>query len=510
MTFPLFVSTAIPYVNAAPHLGFAWELVLADAIARKARQDGRDVFFLTGTDDNAISNVRAAEAAGQPVADLVAENSSTYGSLKDVLDVSWDDFIRTSKDPRHLEGAPWFFERARDNGDIYKKFYRGRYCVGCEAFVRSTDLVDGRCPDHRTEPEVVEEENYFFRLSKYGPYLREIIEEGRLRIEPAFRANEILAWLDDGLEDISISRSVERTSGWGIGVPGDPRQTLYVWFDALTNYVNALGGGGSEKFERFWASGEVVHVIGKNIVRQHALFWPAILKSAGLRLPDVLVIHGFITNQGRKLSKSTGNVIDPTEIAADFGADVLRYFLLSGTYDGDISYSDEVLIRARDGLANGLGNLLSRTVALIERHCGSTVPAPGDAGPAEHELRRRAEEAIEEAAKADLRPSRALAAIDDLVSQANRYIVEVAPWDQQVAEPGYPLETALFHLAETLRIAGWGLEPYLPTTSKRIASQLGADLEAAGWGLSVVGSQVRKSRHLFPKDVEPRRDTAAI
>ena len=496
---PLFISTAIPYVNSAPHLGFALELVIADAVARRARQSGREVYFVTGTDDNAISNVRAASEAGRPIAEFVDENAAVFESLRGLLGITWDGFIRTSKDARHLRGAAWFFERCLENGDIYTKSYSGLYCVGCELFLSERELVEGRCPDHLAEPEIVEEENHFFRLSRYTEELAERIGSGRLEIFPEFRGREIKQLLEDGLEDISISRSSQRSSGWGIAVPGDPSQTLYVWFDALTNYVNALGGPGAEDFDRFWDRGEVVHVIGKNIVRQHALFWPAILLSAGVRLPDRLVVHGFITRKGRKLSKSTGNTIDPFAVVESVGAGVLRYFLLKASPGADIRFSADELFRTRDLLADGLGNLLSRVLRLIEDRCNGLIPAPGEEGAEEEALRYEARAALDTLAGTTFDPSAALGAVDGLVGKANPYIVTVAPWTSEAGQAGRPLETQLFVLAETLRIIAWGLQPYLPHTSAAILDQLGAQAGEGSWGDGVIGCKVSRGDHLFPK-----------
>src|SRR3990172_6810474 len=306
-----YVTTAIPYVNAAPHIGFAFEIVQADAIARYHRSIGDDTFFLTGTDENALKNVQSAEKSGIPVQKFVDQNSQRFEDLKGALNLSFDDFIRTTEE-RHVKGAQIFWEACNPD-DIYKKTYKGLYCVGCEEFKTPKELVEGKCPEHGTVPEEVEEENYFFKLSRYQKQLEKLIEKDELKIIPETRKNEVLSFVRSGLEDFSISRTQERAHGWGIPVPGDPSQTLFVWFDALTNYITALGyGGDGKKFKKYWKENpQRVHVIGKGILRFHAVYWPAMLLSARIPLPSEIFVHGYLTVEGQKISKSLGNVVDP-------------------------------------------------------------------------------------------------------------------------------------------------------------------------------------------------------
>src|SRR3972149_298201 len=334
-----YVTTAIPYVNAAPHIGFALEIVQADAIARYHRLIGDDTFFLTGTDENGLKNVQSAEKSGIPVQKFVGQNSQRFEDLRGALNLSFDDFIRTTEE-RHILGAQKLWQ-ACDPGDIYKNKYRGLYCVGCEQFYTEKELVDGKCPEHGTVPETVEEENYFFKLSKYQNRLEKLIESNELGIVPESRRNEILSFIKGGLEDFSISRSKARAKGWGIPVPGDKNQVIYVWFDALSNYINALGyADDGEKFKKYWLENEKrTHVIGKGIIRFHAVYWPAMLLSAGIPLPTEIFVHGYLTVDGQKISKSLDNAtasggapqaagaIDTLALADKNGTDHVPYFL---------------------------------------------------------------------------------------------------------------------------------------------------------------------------------------
>ena len=313
---PIYLTTAIPFVNAPPHLGHALELVQADAIARHARARGRAVRFLTGTDEHAPKVAQAAAAAGEDVAAFVARNAELFAALAGTLEVSYDDFIRTSADPRHLPVVEAVWRACAAAGDLYRAPYAGWYCNGCEQF------VEAACTEHDAPPEWVEEENWYFRLSRYAERIRGLITSDELRIVPAARRNEVLAFLESDVRDISVSRSRARAREWGIPVPGDPDQIIYVWFDALINYLSAAPAG-------WWSENLTIrHVIGKGIVRFHAVIWPAILLSAGLPLPDELFVHDYVTANGRKIGKSLGNAVDPLDLVARFGVDALRWWLL--------------------------------------------------------------------------------------------------------------------------------------------------------------------------------------
>lgn len=369
MSKPFFITTAIDYVNAAPHVGHAVEKVLVDVIARYHRLNGDETYFLTGSDENSLKNVQAAEKAGRPVTEFVAENAEAFKNLAGSLDLSFDQFIRTTE-PRHFEGAQKMWNAFKKE-DLYRKKYSGLYCVGCEEFKMEKDLIEGLCPDHKVAPEVVEEENWFFKLSNYGDRLLALIESGELAIYPDYRKNEVVSFIKMGLEDFSISRSVARAKGWGVPVPGDETQIMYVWVDALSNYITALDyATDGELYQKYWAAdSERVHVIGKGILRFHAIYWPAMLLSANLPLPTTVYAHEYLTINGQKMSKSLGNVIYPDELVEKYGIDGTRYLLLTAlpySKDGDLSW-EKMTEKYNADLANGLGNLVSRVLKLSEK-----------------------------------------------------------------------------------------------------------------------------------------------
>lgn len=513
-----YITTAIPYVNALPHIGFALEIVQTDAFARYHRLLGEDTHFLTGTDENSLKNVLAAEREGIPVRALIDRYASVYVELTRVLDISNDDFIRTAADPRHGVGARAFWEALDRNDDIYKQTYVGLYCVGCEQFYTEDELVDGRCPEHGTVPEWVEEENYFFRLSRYADQLAELIDSGKLRVIPETRRNEVRSFIAQGLQDFSISRSRGRARQWGIEVPGDPDQVMYVWFDALQNYITALGyGTDAALYQRYWVENpERVHVIGKGITRFHAVYWPAMLLSAGQPVPTTIFVHGYLTVGGAKISKSLGNVIDPLALAGTYGADPLRYWLLRGvppTEDTDFTI-EKFERRYNADLANDLGNLLQRTVSMLHRYRKGQIPEPGAAEAVDQELEATASEVagrIHRAMGDDYDPQSALTAIWDLVVRANRYVEQTSPWVlAKTARSGdttatQRLDTVLYHLAESLRLTAQALRPFLPSTAERMAEQLGVSLAteswtaALGWGRLSPGTQAAEAHPIFPK-----------
>jgi methionyl-tRNA synthetase len=513
---PWYVSTAIPYVNARPHIGFALEAVLTDALARYHRLHGDDVFALTGTDDNSLKNVRAAEREGVPTAEFVDRNAAQFQALAGALNLRFDDFIRTSSDPRHLAGVAKLWEACARAGDIYTRPYRGLYCVGCEQFYTEDELVNGLCPEHGTPPEVVEEENYFFRLSRYADQLRELIASDTLRIVPETRKNEVLGLIRQGLTDFSISRSQARAHGWGIPVPGDPEQVIYVWFDALGNYITALDyANEGPLYQRYWLHNpRRNHVIGKGILRFHAVYWPAMLLSAGVPLPTTILVHGYVTTDGAKISKSLGNTIDPVALAERYGADALRYYLLRAipaTEDADFSLERFRQLYNSD-LADALGNLVNRVTSMIGRYHAGAVPAPGAAADEDQPLLAIAAGLGERVAAAMERfaPHEALAAVWELVDEANRYVERSAPWTlakrratDEVA--GARLNTVLYNLAESLRLLAVACAPFLPATAEGIAERIGIPLdersweEAYTWGGTHPGTQVRPGGVLFPK-----------
>ena len=508
-----YITTSIPYVNARPHIGHALEFVQTDAFARFHRLMGDDTRFLTGTDENSLTNVLAAEREGISTSELVERNAATFIGLTEILNISNDDFIRTAVEERHVEGARKLWQACADNGDIYKKHYSGLYCVRCEQFYTEDELDNGLCPEHHIPPELVEEENYFFRLSRYGDKLLELIDSGELRIIPETRRNEVRSFVARGLEDFSLSRSRTRARGWGVEVPGDPDQVMYVWFDALANYITALNYGlGGDLYKHYWIDNpERVHVIGKGILRFHAVYWPGMLLSAGQPLPTTIFVHGYLTIDGEKMSKSLGNVVDPADLVERYGSEAVRYWMLREVPPtGDADYTDEKLERRYNAdLANDLGNLLNRTVSMIQRYRGGAIPTPSGKGESlgAEELSAQIQTFMAE----DYDPQSALSAIFESVVRANRYVEETAPWVLSKAERAGDedargkLDTALYSLAETLRIVATALRPFLPETSGRIAEQLGVSgserpwIDELGWGQIEPGTQVAKPQPIFPK-----------
>jgi methionyl-tRNA synthetase len=470
-----YITTAIPYVNGDPHLGHALELVQADVLARHRRLRGDDVRFLSGTDDNALKNVDAAVAAGVPVAEFVTEKAQRFADLAGPLQLSTDDFIRTSTDPRHRPGVERLWRACAASGDLYQRDYEGLYCSGCESFIVAGDLADGRCPEHGEPPEPVAERNWFFRLSRYQETLLAAIEDGVLGIEPEHRRNEVLAFVRGGLDDFSVSRARERARGWGIPVPGDPAQVIYVWFDALANYVTALGAGlDGDDYRRWWRGGnERVHVIGKGILRFHAVYWPAILLSAGEPLPTTILVHEYVAVDGHKLSKSVGNAIDPLSVVERYGADALRWwFLRDVPRNGDADFREELIAARANELADGLGNLINRTIALVSRGRPDglrAVPEPPTEAARLRSLRDGLSSRIDRAlADFDLR--KATAALDEVVDEANRFVSATRPWElEKTAER---LDALLAVLLDTGRVIAAELRPFLPLAAERVAAAL--------------------------------------
>ena len=469
-----YVTTAIPYVNGDPHLGHALELVQADVLARHRRLRGERVRFLTGTDDNALKNVEAADAAGLPVADFVDAKAERFAALRDPLQLGFDDFIRTSGDPRHRAGVERLWRRCAEADDLYERDYEGLYCTGCEAFLAPDELDGGLCREHRRPPERVAERNWFFRLSRYAAQLLGLIESGRLRIEPEQRRNEVLAFVRGGLADFSVSRPRERARGWGIPVPGDPSQVVYVWFDALGNYVTALDyGTGGDRYRTWWADAdERVHVIGKGIIRFHTVYWPAILLSAGEPLPTAIFVHDYLTANGAKLSKSLGNAVDPAALADRYGADGLRWwFLRDVPRSGDADFREELLAARANELADGLGNLVNRTVTLARRFRPEGVAAAAPDREAQALLAAVDTVAAEIDAALGRFDLRAGAdALWRAVAEANRFVSATRPWE--LARAGGPeaerLDNVLSALTTACRTIARELQPFLPQASARI------------------------------------------
>lgn len=377
-----YITTTLPYVNADPHIGFAAEVLSADALARYWRLMGHEVFFNTGTDEHGQKIAGKADEAGQPRQEYADHFAGEFKKLGAALNLSYDNFVRTT-DPDHKAAAAAIWQKCFDNGDIYKKKYKGLYCVGDEMFLRESDLVDGKCPNHpNMEPQEVEEENYFFALSKYQDYLQEYLSQPGV-VTPEWRRLEALKFVEGGLEDFSISRERARLD-WGIDVPGDPEQVIYVWFDALTNYISTLGWPDDKEgnFKKFWTDGETTQLAGKDQIRFQSIMWQAMLKSAGVKATDSVVYHGFINSGGQKMSKSIGNVISPYDLVNRYGIEATRYLLLRHTHpfeDSDLTIErlDELYTA---GLVNGLGNLVARVMKMAETHLDKPIDKPAPSG----------------------------------------------------------------------------------------------------------------------------------
>lgn len=505
----IFITTAIDYVNAFPHLGHALEKVQADVIARYFRFLGEKTFFLTGTDENSLKNVRAAEKEGISVKKLVDRNSKRFLKLKEILNLSFDDFIKTTE-KRHVKGAQKLWKACKK--DIYKGKYKGLYCVGCEAFLKEKDLKDGLCPEHKSKPELVEEENYFFRLSKYQKILKKIIEEGKIKIIPEVRRKETLSFINSGLEDLCISRSIERAKDWGIDVPGDKNQKIWVWFDALSNYINALGYGTSpKKFKKLWEESFVIHVIGKSVLKFHTVYWPAILLSAGISLPNLIFVHGNVTNRGEKMSKSLGNVVDPFELVRKYGRDSVRYYLLrefSPTKDCDFT-EERFKERYNADLAEGLGNLVSRILGMVKKYSQGKIPKIKN-DPNLHPLIIYSSKKTWKEVKnylSNFEFNKALISIWNFMKKIDKYIEDNKPWDLFRKGEKEKLNWVLYGLINSLSQISWQIYPFLPETSQKIAKILGIkELLAKNPNYKYAqkiniktGKEIKKAKPLFPK-----------
>ena len=443
MNKKFYITTAIDYVNAKPHIGHAYEKVLADAIARHHRQAGGKVWFLTGVDENAQKNVRAAEKAGVPTKKFIDRNAGFFIELCKKLNLSHDDFIRTTS-KQHSETVQKIVKKIIDKGDIYKGEYTGLYCIGCETYYTEKDLLDGKCPEHKTEPEKRTEEAYFFKLSKYKTQLLKIIPK---YVIPVSRANEIISRIkEDNLVDVCISR---RGAKWGIDFPNDKNFKIWVWIDALINYITASGGN--------WPAD--LHVVGKGINWFHSVIWPAILLSAGYELPKKLLVHSYLNLGGKKISKSLGNVINPLELIKKYGADSVRYSLLRCSVFEDSDYSEEILIeRHNNELANKLGNLILRVAALAEKY-----------GTEKNENKLLKQLKLKEIERnfEEYKLDRALSEIFAFIDICNEYVQEKKPWvsgDSKV----------LYELVESIKEIGKLLFPFIPETSEKIAKQFSA------------------------------------
>lgn len=477
MSKKVFISTAIPYVNGDPHIGHSLEYVQTDVLARyfRLKYGSENIFALTGSDENALKNVLAAEIAGKSTIEFIDEKTAEFKKLYETLNLSFDDFIRTTE-KRHIEGAQKLW-RTFKKEDIYQDTYEGMYCVGCEEFKTEKDLVDGVCPEHKKKPELVSEKNYFFKLSNYQDQIEKLITEDTIKIVPEKRKNEVLGFVREGLKDFSISRSRERARNWGVPVPDDESQVMYVWVDALSNYITALDyASEGKKYQEFWNNSEVerIHVIGKGIVKFHALYWIGMLVSAGIPLPTQEFVHGYVTVEGNKIGKSLGNAIHPEEVVKKYGLDAFRYYLLReipAYGDGDFSWKrmDEVY---KSDLQNGLGNLVARVSTLCEKSGLSFADTPTS-----YEWSKAVLDAIE-----SYQFDKALTDIWIKIKALDETLSETKPWKKE----GKELELALQGPVSIIRYIAYQLRPFMPEVAEKIGKQFG-------------GEKIVKGESLFPR-----------
>jgi methionyl-tRNA synthetase len=501
-----YITTPIYYPNDVPHIGHAYNAVATDFIARYHRLRGEDVFHLTGTDEHGLKLQRAAEAAGMEPQRWVDEMEPRWREVWSRLEIANDDYIRTTE-PRHRQAVQRLLSAVHDNGrdDIYLGTYEGLYCVSCELYYTEDELVDGLCPIHERPVERVTQENYFFRLSAYQDRLLELYEGEPERVEPESRRNEVLSLIKGGLLDFSISRT---NFDWGIPLPWDPKHVCYVWFDALTNYITAAGYGSDEaRFASVWPAN--IHMIGKDILRQHAIYWPAMLMAADVEPPTQVWAHGFLTVGGKKMSKTNLTGIHPFELIDHFGVDSYRYYFVREIQfgqDGNFSW-ESMVERHNADLANGLGNLASRILAMLASSFDGEVP---DAGGQEEDLPAVIEEAVRryDEHMSAVAPTQALADVWEVVGRANGYLVEKAPWAlAKDASKRDEVAAILYASAETLRILAVLIRPIMPGAAQRLWEQLGIEAplveqrlpEAARWGGLEPGTKTSKGEALFPR-----------
>ncbi len=502
-----YITTAIDYVNSRPHIGTAFEKIAADCIARYKRLRGFDTFFSMGNDEHSLNVEKEARSQNLDPLEYCDRMQVVFEEIWQTLDLSYDRFVRTTE-PDHEKAVVEIFRRIEKKGDIFKDVYRGLYCVSCENFIQEKDLVDGKCPNHLTVPQEIEEENYFFRLTRYGDRLLKHIEDNPAFIQPASRRNEIVNVIRSGLIDVSVSRS---SQGWGIPLPSDQDHVVYVWFDALINYVTSAGFPvNADSFEKYWPAD--LHVIGKDITRFHCVIWPAMLMSAGIPLPKTIYAHGFITVEGRKISKSLGNVVDPRDLVNEFGTDAVRYYLMrevSFERDGDFS-TGQLRGRYNADLANDLGNLLNRLAGMAKKYLGEDFPLPvsaEDDGVLREFAGDVAKRYTEHVDRFEWHA--ALAAVWELVRRCNQYVEESAPW-MLAKDPDKKarLSTVLYNCAETLRFTAVLISPVMPAKTtellhalgiERSSSDLRFDDDAVWKNEPVAGQVLAVQKPLFPR-----------
>ena len=506
MNTPFYVTTPIYYVNAEPHLGHAYTTIVADVLNRFSILSGDDAYFLTGTDEHGDKIVEAAQKAGTTPKEYTDRVSRLFRDLWPELNISNDYFVRTT-DPGHKETVKRILHMVNEKGDIYFSDYEGLYCFGCERFYTEKELVAGKCPDHQTVPQTIKESNYFFRMGKYQDWLREHIEENPQFIRPERYKNEVLSFLKDPLEDLCISRPKSRLS-WGITLPFDKDYVTYVWFDALINYISAINYPDGDLFNKYWPA--VQHIIAKDILKPHGIYWPCMLKSAGIEPYQHLNVHGYWNINEGKMSKSLGNVVKPLDLAGIYGLDAFRYFLLRDMVFGlDSEFSEEALVgRINADLANDLGNLVSRSLTMIQRYKEGEIPDCGESIEADDVLKGSALDLIDDYARfmKDMEFHKALMGVWSVIGRLNKYIDSMQPWVLAKSDENR-LNTVLYHIAEVLRIISTLVWPVMPGSAEKIQAALG--LAGSGkalklddirtWGGEAAGRTITDVPRLFPR-----------
>ncbi|WP_338667372.1 methionine--tRNA ligase [Pseudodesulfovibrio methanolicus] len=504
-----YITTPIYYVNAKPHLGHAYTTTVADSLNRFHRLMGEETYFLTGTDEHGDKIVQAAESNGQTPQEYVDTISKLFKDLWPNMNISNNDFIRTTE-PRHMEVVQQILQKVYDAGDIYFGEYGGHYCFGCERFYTEKELVNGLCPDHQTKPEYIAEKNYFFKMSKYRDWLLDHINKHPDFIRPERYRNEVVSLLESGeLEDLCISRPKSRLT-WGIELPFDTDYVTYVWFDALINYVAALGWPDGEKFKKFWPVAN--HMVAKDILKPHAIFWPTMLKAAGIEPYQHLNVHGYWLVEDTKMSKSIGNVVEPLAMKDAYGLDAFRYFLLREmSFGQDSSFSEKALVgRLNADLANDLGNLFNRTLSMTHKYFGGKIPRPDVEDVVDAEIKKIGQDAMQSFQDffSELKFSRALEGLWELVRGLNKYIDETAPWALFKAENTGRLSTVIYVLLENMRKIAVHLWAVMPEASEKMLEQLGITFdpekinlpkELDVWGLIESDITVAETSNLFPR-----------